>query len=399
MLPELDRATAVPTISVEALLDALARTGEPRAVVIDLRSPSEHAADRLPGAVSVPLFDDVERALIGTLYRTASPEAAFGEGRRAARAGIGALVGAVARAAGWSAPDVDLATRVDRLTAGGFARLEGDLTPQAWGAAPPGAVVLHCWRGGLRSRSVVAFLRQLGLERAVGLAGGYKGWRAHVRGALDAWQAPPAFVLRGDTGVGKTLVLRALEVLRPGLTVDLELLAGHRSSILGAVGLSPCSQKAFETRLFMRLRDGFPRGAAVFEGESRKIGDAIQPARVWAALDGGVNLRLTAPRERRAEVLVADYLGREEQRAELRAKLPFLEERLGRTKYKGVLSGLLDARRDVELALLLLERYYDPLYAHSESGRAYAATFDAADPARCAAELARWVEARLAGGA
>ena len=236
-MQELDRATAVPMIDADALLAALARAGEPRTTVIDLRSPSEHAEDHVPGAVNVPLFDDVERALIGTLYRVSSPQAAFEEGRRAARAGIGALVGAVAAAAGWSAPALDLPARVDGLTAGGFERLEGRLRAQPRAAAPPGAVVLHCWRGGLRSRSVIAFLRGLGLERAVGLTGGYKGWRARVRAELDGWQAPPAFVLRGFTGVGKTLVLRALEARRPGLTVDLEALAGHRSSILGMVCL------------------------------------------------------------------------------------------------------------------------------------------------------------------
>jgi hypothetical protein len=95
-------------------------------------------------------------------------------------------------------------------------------------------------------------------------------------------------------------------------------------------------------------------------------------------------------------VLVADYLAREENRAELRGRLPFLEERLGRTKYRGVLTGLLDAGRDRELALLLLERYYDPLYAHSEGGRAYAAAFDARDPERCASDVARFIDGRLA---
>jgi tRNA 2-selenouridine synthase len=391
-MPELEVATSVPMLDVDGLLSAL-EAGE-RPVVIDLRSPAEHAVDRLPGAVNVPLFDDVQRAVIGTLYQHSSPAAAFEEGRRAARAGIDELVRAVAEAAAWRVPEIDLGARVMDMTQGGIEHLEGRLGPAPRRAPPSGAVVLHCWRGGLRSRAVVALLRGLGLERAVGLSGGYKAWRARVRADLEAWSAPPTFVLRGYTGVGKTLVLRALEAQRPGATLDLEALAGHRSSILGGVGLAPCSQKAFETRLFLRLRAGFAQGWAVLEGESRKVGDAIQPARVWDALEGGVNLRLAAPPERRAEVLVADYLAREEHRAELRAALPFLEERLGRTKYKGVLTALLDARRDRELALLLLERYYDPLYAHSEAGRTCAATFEASDPVRCASAVARWIDAR-----
>jgi tRNA 2-selenouridine synthase len=257
---------------------------------------------------------------------------------------------------------------------------------------PTRPVVLHCWRGGLRSRSVVAFLRALGLERAVGLVGGYKAYRGLVLEQLAAWEAPPSFVLRGLTGVGKTLVLTELERLRPGWTVDLEGLAGHRSSILGMVGREPCSQKTFDTRLTARLRSGFP-GPVVFEGESRKIGDAILHERVWSALRGGVNFELTAPLERRVAVLKADYLVTDACRTELRGQLPFIEQRLGPRKWDGVLTGLLDQDRVDELVELLLEHYYDPLYKHSETDRAYAARIDTCDPERAAAEIAAWIEA------
>ena len=379
---------AVPVVDVARLLRA------PEATVIDLRSPSEFAEDHLLGAINLPLFDDVERALIGTLYKQRSPQAAFTAARRITRERVGDLVAGIARAAGWSVAETDLAQRVERLTEGGIAQLERELEARPiTGELRPDAVVLHCWRGGLRSRAVVTFLRGLGLERCFGLEGGYKRWRAHVRHALEAWVAPPAYVLRGFTGVGKTLVLRELERQRPGWTVDLEGHAGHRSSILGMVGLEPCSQKAFETRLAERIRAGFPAGLCVFEGESRKVGDAILPARVWDALAGGVNLHLTAPPAHRVEVLVDDYLGREENRDELRRQLPFIEQRLGPRKYDGVLVAMLDAGREAELTELLLERYYDPLYAHSERGRDYAAAFDTTDPVACATALAAWIEA------
>ena len=105
----------------------------------------------------------------------------------------------------------------------------------------------------MRSKSVVAFLQELGLSRALALEGGYRSYRAVVRAELAAWRPPASFVLRGLTGVGKTLVLRELEELRPLWTIDLEGLAGHRSSILGMVGLRPVSQKRFESRLAARL--------------------------------------------------------------------------------------------------------------------------------------------------
>lgn len=381
---------AIPMATVAQLQDALRADG---ALVLDLRSPAEHAEDHVPGAVNVPLFDDLERALIGTLYARTSPEAAFEEGRRRTRARIAALVADIAERAGWRVPPVDLEERVLAMTAGGLRRFEGELVPRLAARLPRRPVVLYCWRGGLRSRSVVALLRELGFEGAVGLSGGYKAYRKDVVERLTAWRAPPTFVLRGLTGVGKTLVLREVERLRPGWSLDLEGLAGHRSSILGMVGLEPCTQKTFESRLLVRLERGFP-GPCIVEGESRKVGDIVLPASVWSALDAGTNLELCTTTERRVQVLVEDYLAREPNRAELRSRLPFLEARLGARRWTGALVALLDQRRDAELALLLLERYYDPLYRNSEKGRRYAATIDATDPGAAAARVVAWVEGR-----
>jgi tRNA 2-selenouridine synthase len=362
-------------------------------LVIDLRTASEYAEDHLPGAVNVPLFDDVGRALIGTLYRRESPERAFGEARELARERIAGLVEEIGRASDWRPPRADLRRELEHWTSGGIEAFDGALEAEPLDRLPEDAVVLHCWRGGLRSRSVVAFGRALGLERAVLLAGGYKAYRRAVIEGLAGWEAPPAFVLRGLTGVGKTLVLREIERIQPGWTVDLEALAGHRSSILGMVGLEPRSQKAFETGLCARLREGFPAEVVVFEGESRKVGDAIIPGGVWRALHGGANLELVAAPERRVEVLVEDYLEHPSSRGELRRQLPFIERRLG-ARWEGDLVARLDAGRECELAALLLERYYDPLYRHSEGRRSYAASFDSSNPARAAEQIAAWISIR-----
>ncbi len=358
------------------------------AVFVDLRTPTEFADDHLPGAVNLPLFDDVERALVGTLYKQVSRDEAFAAGRRAAVERIEALVAEIGEVAGWRVPPADLRERLLAVTEGGIEELESRLV--ATPGAPPerGAVVLYCWRGGLRSRSVASFVRALGLDRAVAVEGGYKAYRAHVMRALEEWQAPPTWVLRGLTGVGKTLVLRELERQRPGWTLDLEGLAGHRSSILGMVGLEPCSQRTFESRLLARLRTGFP-GPCVVEGESRKVGNVIQPRRVWEALDAGTNLRLVAPLEHRVQVLIDDYLARDENRGALRAQLPFIEQRIGSRKWAGELVRLLDEHREAELVEVLLEKYYDPLYSHSEKGREYAATIDTTDAASAAREIAQ----------
>jgi hypothetical protein len=146
------------------------------------------------------------------------------------------------------------------------------------------------------------------------------------------------------------------------------------------VGLEPASQKRFESAPRRALARGFGR-LCVVEGESRKVGDLVLPEPVWRALDARrTALELVAPRERRVRVLLDDYLSPRKTASPLARQLPFIEARLGR-RWSGVLTGLLHAGKEAELVELLLERYYDPLYRHSEGARRYAARFEASDPA------------------
>ncbi len=375
----------VPAISAGALV---ALGPENRPIVIDLRSSAEFADDHVPGAHSVPLFDDGDRALVGFLYVRRSPEEAFHEGRAIVLAKIDALLREIGDIAGWAPAWSEAVERVRAWTAGGIARLERELTVAPIEELPRGAVVLACWRGGLRSRSVAALLRSLGRREVVILEGGYRAWRREVLAGLERLSAPPAFVLRGLTGVGKTLVLRAIERRRPLATIDLEEAAGHRSSLLGMVGLQPCSQRTFETRLFERMRRGF-RDAVVLEGESRKVGDSIVPRALWELLAGGTNIELRASVEGRVDVLLDDYLADPAWRGQVRAQLALIEGRMSR--YVPLVE-LLDRGRERELVELLLEHYYDPLYRHSERGRACAWSVDASDPERAATEIVARIE-------
>jgi tRNA 2-selenouridine synthase len=388
---EPDRATRVPTVAVDAV-GALRE-----AVIVDLRSPGEFADDHLPGAHNVPLFDDAQRALIGTLYKRRSPDAAFDEGRRLVREHVGPLIERIGELAGWRIAADDLVQRVERMTAGGLEQMSARLGTRALERPPERPVVLHCWRGGLRSRSVVALVRALGLDRAVGLEGGYKAWRRHVLETIAGWRAPRAFVLRGLTGVGKTLVLREVEVLRPGWTIDLEGLARHRSSLLGMVGLEPCSQRMFEGRLARRLGvlGLSPDGPVVLEGESRKVGDVVVPVSVWSALDGGTDVDLTADVEQRVRVLSEDYLATPGARAQLARQLPLVEARMKLGVPRGTLVGLLERDAIDELVCTLLEHYYDPLYRKSGERHAVAASFAVDDPRACAERVVAWIEDAL----
>jgi tRNA 2-selenouridine synthase len=336
----------------------------------------------------------VERALIGTIYAKETPAEAFETGCERVLQRIAPMVEDLAKRLGRPMPTSDLEAWVTRLTEGGIEHVKRGMSVEPHTTLPAGSVVLHCWRGGLRSSSLVVLLRAVGWEDVFVLEGGYKSYRRQVLAELEAWQAPPAFVLRGPTGVGKTLVLREIERLRPGWMLDLEGHAGHRSSILGMVGLEPCNQKTFDSRMATRMRAGFP-GPVVIEGESRKVGDSIVPDRVWTALCGGVQLRMEASMDYRIGVLIADYLEIEANRAPLREQLPFIERRLGETKWAGVLVDMLDRGAEEELVKVLLELYYDPLYQHSEKGREHVATFETKDVSGVAQKIVNWIEEHL----
>ncbi|MFN0243332.1 MAG: tRNA 2-selenouridine(34) synthase MnmH [Planctomycetota bacterium] len=362
------------------------------AVVIDLRSPAEHAEDHVPGAKNLPLFNDDQRALVGTLYVRESPSAAFERARHIVRERIHVLVQRIADVAAWTMPAEDLEARVLAMTSDGLEQFQARLATAHGSVRVERPVVFHCWRGGLRSQSVATLVQSLGLDRTCVLAGGYKAYRTEIVRELDTLELPQPLVLRGLTGVGKTLVLGEIDRLRPNWTLDLEDCAQHRSSLLGMVGRQPCSQRMFETRIAARLRVRANGQPLVVEGESRKVGDATVPRRVWSALQGGTSIELTASVERRVRVLAQDYLGEPGNRDELLRQLPRIEARMPKRAQGTSLAGMLERGETGALIELLLEHYYDPLYRHSQSGCRYALSVDATDPARAAAEIVAYVE-------
>ena len=184
------------SIGVEAALAC------PTARVVDLRSPTEFGEDHLPGAVNHPLFGDAERELIGTLYKQVSPEAAYEQAANLVKEGIGELLESIASTAGRERPGGHAEQLVHAITSESLASVTGAIKVSPASELPESPLIVHCWRAGMRSRSVVALLRGLGWQDVFLLEGGYKTYRRHVIESLAAAQLPQSFVLRGLTGVG-----------------------------------------------------------------------------------------------------------------------------------------------------------------------------------------------------
>lgn len=334
--------------------------------LIDVRAPAEFAEDHIPGALSLPVLSDAERARVGTIYKQVSPFDARKTG----------------------------AALVARNTA---RHLETVLADRPGGWRP----LVYCWRGGQRSGSFATILRAIGW-RVETVEGGYKAWRRLVVQALEAPAGPPrAVVLDGDTGSGKTAVLAALAA-RGVQVIDLEGAAGHRGSVFGGDPCAQPSQKALEGRLAVALARLDPARPVVLEAESPMIGRLRLPPVVLRMLAAAPRIEVAAPRAARVAHVLAVYpdVGAD------RARLAALIERLRPWQPRGVIEAWQAQAAAGDLAGLaagLMERHYDPLYARARARRGAAAAavtaerLDAPGLAAVAAEVAALAE-RLTGG-
>jgi tRNA 2-selenouridine synthase len=298
--------------------------------VIDVRSPAEFAEDHLPGAVNWPVLDDEQRRIVGTLYKQSSPLQA----RK-----VGAAM--VAR---------NIADHLDRWV---IAR------PREW------RPLVYCWRGGQRSGALGWFLGQIGFRTAQ-LVGGYKAFRALVRSELQTLPQNHRFqVLCGRTGSAKTRLLHALAE-QGAQTLDLEGLAGHRGSVLGALpGHAQPSQKRFDTLCWQALK-GFDGTRPVFvEGESTKIGVLRVPEALIERLrEQGQCIHVELGPSARLRLLLRDY-GHFSADAEGFCRLlEGLVELRGREVVKAW-QAQARAGQWSEVFGALMQQHYDPMYERS----------------------------------
>ncbi len=338
--------------------------------IIDVRSPGEFLEDHLPGAISLPVLDDDERARVGTIYKQ---ESAF-----AARRIGGALI---ARRSG--------------------SNIETHLLDKPGSYRP----LVYCWRGGMRSNAFATILKQIGW-RAETLDGGYKSYRRAVVNLLynssgdGLPQATRMVILDGNTGTAKTELLHRMASMGAQV-LDLEGLAHHRGSLFGGlVGPQP-SQKAFDTAIAMHLVKFDSRRPVFVEAESSRIGRLSLPASLWSQMRRAPRIRLEADLAERGAHLARAYGDIATDRARLARTIDLLRpyhpaERIATWKE------LADAGALEALAEELVAHHYDPKYARQrareqppELGRVRLMGFAAVHLDEAAAEIVRLAE-RLA---
>lgn len=309
------------------------------APIIDVRSPGEHAHGHVPGARSLPLFSDAERAVVGTLYKQEGRDAALLEGLR--------MVG-------------------PRMAA---------IVEEARSIAPDGRVRVHCWRGGERSGSVAWLLDKAGFSDVRTLIGGYRAFRGDV---LSAFGAPfQVKVLGGHTGSGKTELLALLRA-QGEQVLDLEELASHKGSAFGMLGEAPQpTTEHFENRVWATLAALDPSRPIWCEDESVLIGRVKVPQALFDRMRTAPLYLASVPVQQRVERLVRDYGGFPKE--QLAAALLRIRKRIGPQHYKAAIEAL--EADDLATVVRITLVYYDKAYQRSTDQRAPGTTarFEAPD--------------------
>jgi tRNA 2-selenouridine synthase len=302
-------------------------------VPVDVRSPIEHGEAAIPGSVNIPLFTNEERQEIGILYKHSGDQAAK-----------------------WRAMEI-VSPKLPAI-------LHQIKNLEDSGAQP----VIHCWRGGSRSKAVASFLEFSGIP-SLRLAGGYRAYREYILEQIPVLLPEKAVVLHGLTGTGKTEILKELQ--KSGYPVlDLENMANHRGSLFGTIGIGDGhNQKTFDALLFERLSEIKGSSYFIIEAESKRIGRAAQPEMMVERKMNGTHFLVSCSLGNRIERIYKEYVepyktetwfkndvDEKVERIVKRLKNPELayelEEALVKGDYRTVIS-------------ILLVHYYDPRYSHS----------------------------------
>lgn len=298
--------------------------------VLDVRSPGEYAHAHIPGAISFPLFTDEERKVVGTSYKQRSREDAIKIGLDYFGPKMRAMV-----------------EQVEQI-----AQQRRSKT-----------LLIHCWRGGMRSGAISWLLDLYGFEVYL-LTGGYKAFRKWVLNSFE--QQYPFRMLGGYTGSGKTEVLYELQRKKESV-IDLEGIAKHKGSAFGALGLeSQPGQEMFENILAIQLAEAVKQGKDIWmEDESQRIGHINLPGSLWNNMRSSPLYFLEVDFEQRLDNIISGY-GKFDKDKLVNAIIR-IRKRLGPLETKTAINHLLED--NIKECFRILLWYYDKYYTKSLSAR------------------------------
>lgn len=296
--------------------------------VLDVRSPAEYNHAHLPGAISMPLFNDEERKIVGTAYKQESREVAI-------KIGLDFFGPKMKK----------MVEQAEEIIQKGSSTVNGSKT-----------LLIYCWRGGMRSAGV-AWLMDLYGFKVYTLAGGYKSFRNHI---LKSFTHPYQFnIIGGFTGSGKTETLQELSRMGEAV-IDLEDIAKHKGSAFGNIGMpKQPGQEMFENLLGMALLEKMDRNQPIWlEDESQRIGDLNLPGSLWNMMRAARIFFLDIPFEKRLDHIVEEYGTLDIDR--MVGAIDRIKQRLGGLEAKNATTHLLEG--NIRESFRILLTYYDKWY-------------------------------------
>ena len=289
-------------------------------VIIDVRAPIEFKKGHIANAINVPLFEDIERAEIGTLYKQQGKDIAVTRGLEIVSPKL-----------------VPFVNQVKKLSSSK-------------------KIFVYCFRGGMRSNSFAWLMNTSGLDATI-LEGGYKNYRNHVLNYFE--REKKLVVLGGMTGSGKTDLLKNIKHDNFQI-IDLEALANHKGSAFGSINEEKQNpQQVFENNLFYELNLLNEDKHILVEDESQSIGFNKIPRGFWLQMKKAPIIKLEVPFELRVQKLVQDYTTTNIEALKICIKK--IEQNLG-TQNANLCLNYLDENNLTEVARLTL-KYYDKAYS------------------------------------
>lgn len=289
--------------------------------VVDVRSEGEFDEGHIRGAINIPILNNAERKVVGTGYKQEGQQSAIMTGFRL----IGPRLG-------------EIIETTEKLAAGK-------------------EILVHCWRGGMRSNYFCQFV-EMARIRSHSLKGGYKAYRQR---ALESFQLPLKLtVIGGSTGSGKSEILRALKA-KGEQVIDLESLANHKGSVFGGLMMprQPTTEQ-FQNDLFEAILSLDPARRVWIEDESLSIGRIFLPRDFWQQMCVSPVVEIEVSRERRVERLVEEYGPADS--GEFLEAMEKITKRLGGQHFKAAKESLL--KGDMKTTIEILLTYYDKAYGY-----------------------------------
>lgn len=302
-------------------------------LIIDVRSPCEFEEDHIPGAKNMPVLFDNERIIIGKIYKQKSKFLARKKGAVIAARNISY-------------------------------HIERELNGKDQHFRP----LIHCWRGGQRSRAFAQVCSEIGWRTFV-LTGGYKTYRRAVLEGLDDISKRLKFiVIAGRTGSAKTKILSELSS-EGAQVLDLENLAAHRGSLLGKINTrKQPQQRLFESILYSKLNEFNCQKPVYVESESSRIGEIQLPSCIWKKIISAPMIAIQTPLISRVQYLLAEYESLKEDLATLKSLVNGMTYRHGHARVN-FWQQLIDSKKWDILVTDLLRSHYDPAYDKSIQSR------------------------------